>query len=100
MKNYEVIAVLTPQISDAEAGEFIGTIKKLISGKGGEVLSEDWLGRRKFFHPISKKRDGFYIYLKLKAEPQMVYEIRRALHLQEKILRVEIIAAEETVQKK
>ena len=93
--------ILTPQLSDAEAGEFVGEIKKLIAEQKGEVLSEDWLGRRKFAHPIGKHRDGFYIYLRAKLVSDSIAKIQRVLGLKQEVLRVSVFkAAKEKLAKK
>ncbi len=87
MKTYESVIIVKPQLSDGEVGEFVTKAKSLITNKGGEVTSEEKLGRRKFTHEINHVRDGFYLYLKFKAEPSFVKEFETALKLNENVLR-------------
>lgn len=87
MKTYESVIIVKPQLSDGEVGEFVNKAKALIANKGGEVTSEEKLGRRKFTHEINHVRDGFYLYLKFKAEPSFIKEFENALKLNENVLR-------------
>ena len=87
MKTYESVIIVKPQLSDGEVGEFVNKVKTLIANKGGEVTSEEKLGRRKFTHEVNHVRDGFYLYLKFKAEPSFVKELDNALTLNDNVLR-------------
>ena len=87
MKTYESVIIVKPQLSDGEVGEFVNKAKALITSKGGEVTSEEKLGRRKFTHEVNHVRDGFYLYLKFKAEPSFVKELEGTLKLNENVLR-------------
>ena len=87
MRTYESVIIVKPQLSDGEVGEFVTKAKDLLAKNGGEVVSEEKLGRRKFTHEVNHVRDGFYLYLKFKAEPKFVKVFEDALKLNEKVLR-------------
>jgi len=87
MRTYESVIIVKPQLSDGEVGEFVNKVKTLVTKNGGEVISEEKLGRRKFTHEINHVRDGFYLYLKFKANPTFVKELENALKLNESVLR-------------
>lgn len=87
MKTYESVIIVKPQLSDTEVGNFVTNVKELITKNGGEVTSEEKLGRRKFTHEINHIRDGFYLYLKFKAEPKFVKTLEETLKLNESVLR-------------
>ena len=87
MKTYESVIIVKPQLSDGEVGQFVNQVKDLITKNGGEVTSEEKLGRRKFTHEINHVRDGFYLYLKFKAEPAFVKTLENALKLNSSVLR-------------
>lgn len=87
MRTYESVIIVKPQLSDGEVGEFVLKAKEFIAKHGGEVTSEEKLGRRKFTHEVNHVRDGFYLYLKFKAEPKFVKIFEDALKLNEKVLR-------------
>ena len=87
MKTYESVIIVKPQLSDTEVGQFVTKVKDLITKNNGEITSEEKLGRRKFTHEINHVRDGFYLYLKFKAEPAFVRTLEEALKLNENVLR-------------
>ena len=93
MKTYESVIIVKPQLSDGEVGEFVTKVKDLITKNGGEVTSEERLGRRKFTHEINHVRDGFYLYLKFKAETQFVKTLENALKLNNNVLRAMTMVA-------
>ena len=99
MKTYESVIIVKPQLSDGEVGEFVNKVKALITSKGGEVTSEEKLGRRKFTHEVNHVRDGFYLYLKFKAEPSFVKELDNALKLNDNVLRSMTMVAVEVKAK-
>lgn len=87
MKTYESVIIVKPQLSDTEVGQFVNQVKDLITKNGGEVTSEEKLGRRKFTHEINHVRDGFYLYLKFKAQPAFVKTLDNTLKLNTNVLR-------------
>ena len=99
MKTYESVIIVKPQLSDAEVGEFVTKVKDLITKNGGEVTSEEKLGRRKFTHEINHIRDGFYLYLKIKADSAFVKTLDNALKLNVNVLRAMTMLAVEVKAK-
>lgn len=93
MRTYETVIIVKPQLSDGEVGEFVNKAKDLITKNGGEVTSEEKLGRRKFTHEVNHVRDGFYLYLKFKAEPNFVKVWEEAMKLNENVLRSMVMLA-------
>ncbi|MEW6042149.1 MAG: 30S ribosomal protein S6 [Elusimicrobiota bacterium] len=91
MQTYELMIILNPQVSDIQISEFIENAKKLIVNSKGEIITEDRLGRKKLSHQIGQNKDGFYIYIKMKATPDLVHDINRSLNLQELVLRTMIL---------
>lgn len=102
MKTYELMVIINPQVSDTEATEIVEKAKTIITSEKAEILNEDRLGRKKFAHMVGKHRDGFYLYLKVRAAPETVKNITHNLKLQESILRAMVLktALEPVVVKK
>ena len=100
MNTYELMLIINPQLTDAEVGEAVEKAKKTLTDEKGEVLAEDRLGRKKFSHNVGKNRDGFYVYMKVKASPESIKTIQHAFKLQDTILRAMMMkAAVEPVKK-
>ncbi len=93
MRTYESVIIVKPQLSDGEVGQFVTQVKDLITKNGGEVTSEEKLGRRKFTHEINHVRDGFYLYLKFKAESSFVKTLENTLKLNTNVLRAMTMVA-------
>lgn len=93
MRTYESVIIVKPQLSDGEVGQFVTKVKDLITKNNGEVISEEKLGRRKFTHEINHVRDGFYLYLKFKAEANFVKTLENALKLNTNVLRAMTMVA-------
>jgi len=91
MRIYETIIILRPQLSDNEVAEFVEKTKQAIAQAGGEVVSEEKMGRRRLSHPINHSRDGFYTYIKFKGEPAYVAKISQQLKLNEAVLRAAVM---------
>ncbi|MDR0292151.1 MAG: 30S ribosomal protein S6 [Elusimicrobium sp.] len=87
MRTYETVTIVKPQLSDGEVVELLNTVKDFITKAGGEIVSEEKLGRRKFSHEIHHIRDGFYVYLKFRAEPAFIKNWDEMAKLNESILR-------------
>jgi small subunit ribosomal protein S6 len=87
MKTYETVTVVKPQLSDGEVAAFVDKAKALIVSSGGEVVSEEKLGRRRFSHDIDKNREGFYLYLKFKAGSAFITEWTNNMKLNQNVLR-------------
>ncbi|HBA59582.1 MAG TPA: 30S ribosomal protein S6 [Elusimicrobia bacterium] len=100
MNNYELMLIVNPQISDAEIGEVVEKAKKILTDEKAEVLAEDRLGRKKFAHAVKKNRDGFYVYMKVKASPESVKNIKHSFGLQEHVLRSMMMKANAEPAKK
>lgn len=93
MNTYELMLIINPQLTDAEVAEAVEKVKKTLADEKGEVLAEDRLGRKKFSHSVSKNRDGFYVYMKVKASPESVKTINHSLKLQDTVLRAMMMKA-------
>lgn len=99
MRTYETVTIVKPQLSDGEVANFMTAAKELIAKHTGEVVSEEKLGRRKFSHEINHSRDGFYLYLKFKAEPTFIKTWDETMKLHESVLRSIVMLAVEVKAK-
>ncbi|WP_424245018.1 small subunit ribosomal protein S6 [Elusimicrobium posterum] len=99
MRTYETVTIVKPQLSDGEVGEFVNSAKEFITKAGGEIVSEEKLGRRRFSHEINHVRDGFYVYLRFKAEPTFIKTWDEMAKLNESVLRSIVMLAVEVKTK-
>lgn len=99
MKTYETVTIVKPQLSDSEVAAFVEKAKAFISSSGGEVVSEEKLGRRRFSHDIAKNREGFYLYLKFKANASFIKEWADSMKLNQNVLRTSVMLTVEPKSK-
>ena len=86
-RNYECILVVDTVTTDVEKEGVVKKIKEVLAQNQGEIEKiEEW-GRRELSYPINKKREGNYLWLALKGNPEVVKDLESYFKLNEKILR-------------
>ncbi|MCX7905147.1 MAG: 30S ribosomal protein S6 [Elusimicrobiales bacterium] len=89
---YDIVIILNPELTENSLKDIISNkIKKTISSMGGEILTEDNWGIRKLSHPINKKKDGFYYFIKAKLKADSIKDINYNIRITEGVLRVSIL---------
>ncbi len=91
MRQYEVMVIVDPDSGDdalKDVGERIG---RVLTERGGEVVSTDEWGRRKLAYEISKKSEGLYLLVTFKAGSEAVGELDRVLSLADEVMRHKVI---------
>lgn len=93
MRNYEMMYILNPTVADQEETlvSAIEKVNSLVTGNGGEIVNEDRWGKRRFQYEINKIREGYYVVLKFKLNPESLDELNRVLKLNEDIVRYLLI---------
>ena len=66
-------------------------VKKIIQDLDGRIISEQFLGRKKFAYSIKKEDAGFYISYLFDAQSDKIAELNKKLKLDSEILRYLII---------
>jgi small subunit ribosomal protein S6 len=90
MRDYELMVVMHPTISDEQMPGALDPIAGYIMTRGGtiqEVQMEAPWGRRRLAYPINDQTEGFYTLFKFQLEPSRSAEVDRDLKLNEDILR-------------
>ena len=95
MKDYELVFILTPQLSDEDVLGMVDKITHFISDKGGEIIKVDRWGRYRFAYPLKHFREGNYVLAQLKMEPKDVKGLEDDLRLREEVLRHLLVKLEE-----
>lgn len=88
MKKYEVLTILKANLDNDEVDKVIEKIDSDMTELGGKVESRDKMGRRKLAYDIKKSRDGFFVNTIISMPEEKVAEYRRALKLNDNVLRV------------
>ena len=87
MSNYELMIILSPELDEEKQKKLREKIKDEISKVKGEVVSEDFWGKRKLAYEIKHKTEGIYDVFTLKLVPDKLSTLDKRLKLEEKIMR-------------
>ena len=94
MRKYETLAVLHPDLPEAQVRETIDRAKRLIEGAGGQVQAMQEWGMRDLAYPIRKLTRGYYVLAEYTASAEIVRELERTLKIADEILRFISVAIE------
>ena len=99
MRRYEMMLIVSDTLEEDDALAVFDKAKSVLSGQGGEVIDENWWGKRKFAYEIDKRTHGFYGVLDINAEHSAVVEVERQLKLRDEVVRFKTIRPELRVTK-
>lgn len=94
MRDYEVLFVLDPTLDDEKKNGLIETVKGIINADGEAGESDVW-GNRKLAYEIDKKKEGYYVVLPFKANPELPKELSRRLRISDSVMRFIVTSTEE-----
>lgn len=90
MRTYEVLFILSPQVTEEEATTLISDFKTIATGTGATLKSEDAWGRRRLAYPIQKFNEGIYHLFVLESENSLS-ELDRRMKNVDRVLRHVIV---------
>ena len=95
MKKYDGLYIFAGQakddILDAQIQKALAEVTRL----GGNVLTQEVLGKRDFAHPMHKRTNGVYVLVRFEFDPSKVSELVNRYRLVEEVFRVQILAVDE-----
>jgi small subunit ribosomal protein S6 len=94
LRDYEMVLVLSPEISDENLPGAIDKISQFITSKGGAITEVAQWGRRKLAYPIKRLMEGNYVMTRFKSDANLVKELDANLRLSEEVLRHLIVRHE------
>ena len=87
MRDYELVMILSPEATEAEASETVDRITSLISDGGGVVTEQDNWGIRRLAYPIQRFIEGNYFIARCKMEAQAAVALDNTLNSSQDVLR-------------
>lgn len=94
IKTYELIYIFDLTLGDDKIKEICDKFKTSIQQREGEVCSMDMWGKKRLSYPISKRKDGFYVYMNIKCLPSIINSIKSDFKLTEGLLKMSVIKVE------
>lgn len=99
MKNYELVCLISPDLSAEEANALSEKIVGFIPDLKGLVLNNPEPERKKLSYAINKKLEAFLVSLEFSLLPEKIKELKQNISSEKQILR-HIIVAKATERKK
>ncbi len=86
-QNYELVYILTPELTDEILETKINDISQFITGREGVIDAVDKWGKRRLAYPIKHFQEGNYVLAKFKMNPAKCKELEANLRISEDIVR-------------
>jgi|TARA_B100001971_G_C18187762_1_gene536714 small subunit ribosomal protein S6 len=91
LRDYELVLIISPEVSEAEFEAALNYISQLISADGGVVSHIEQWGKRKLAYPIEHFTEGSYALMRLNMRPSLSKELETKLKISEEFLRYLLI---------
>ncbi|MGH9364202.1 MAG: 30S ribosomal protein S6 [Thermoanaerobaculia bacterium] len=99
MRLYDIVVLVTPDLTDEDALKALGDYRKILADGGAEFVKDEAWGRRRMAFAILRKKDAYYHHFQVKAEPALVAETQRRLRLSDQILRHLAVRADDELKR-
>lgn len=87
LHNYELVMVVTPELTDEKFESRINSVSQFITSHGGAIDNLDRWGKKRLAYPIKKALEGSYLFFHIKLPPEASRELEANLKISEDILR-------------
>jgi small subunit ribosomal protein S6 len=86
-RNYEMMYVLRPDLSEERVNAEIDRYNELLSNNSATDIEVQVKGKRRLAYEIDRFQDGIYVQLNYKADGSQVAPVERAMRLSEEVIR-------------
>lgn len=94
MRTYEVLFILSPQVTEEETTTLISDFKGVFEKNGATLKNEEAWGRRRLAYPIQKFTEGIYHLFVLESDSSLS-ELDRRMKNVDRVLRHVIVRTDE-----
>lgn len=95
MRPYEIIFILDPGVSEEAVEGEIGRVRDLVGREGGEIVEVQKWGKKRLAYVIRKRREGYYVLLRVQCEPKAIPEVERHFKISDLVLKYLSVRVEE-----
>lgn len=92
MNHYELLYLFDIPASEEALQTLTNRVSELITQEKGAIVHQESLGRRRLAFPIKKTTQGIYQSVEFDLSPSQLIKLKRALTLDQAILRFQIIS--------
>lgn len=87
LNDYEMVVIISPDISEENLEAAIGTISNFITGQGGVIGGIEKWGKRKLAYPIKNNLEGHYVLANFQMPAAAGKELESSLKISRDVLR-------------
>ena len=91
MRPYEVMVILDVGLEEDAIRAMVDRATDLIKSRGATLGRVDHWGRRRFAYEIKHHNEGYYVLIEATADPPVMAELDRMLHLADEVIRYKVI---------
>ena len=96
MRPYEVMVILSTDLDEETIRPTVERWMQLLESKGAERGHVDYWGKRRLAYEIKHKKEGYYVVLQARSEPEAMNELHRALSLSDEVIRHKVLRVPES----
>ena len=97
MAKYELMYIISNNVSDDEVSKVTEEIKKYIETSGGVIEKHEELGKKKLAFPVKKARNAFYVLDNFTASSDKINEIEHRIRTSQNIIRHLVVNMDEAL---
>jgi small subunit ribosomal protein S6 len=87
LQDYELVYILSPEMTDDVLDSKIGSINQFITARDGVVDDVEKWGKKKLAYPLKHFLEGSYCLTRFKISPTRCKELEANLKISEEVLR-------------
>jgi len=97
-KKYELMAIISPSLTEPERKKLLDKIRKEIQEHKGEIFHEDIWGMRKLTYKIKTYMNGFYVIFYFNMDAEQSHSFAKILQIENNILRQVVLTLPENYE--
>jgi small subunit ribosomal protein S6 len=99
MRNYEIIFIVRPDVTEEDVDKLIAQMEGVVAGAGGKLEKVEKLGRRRLAYRVRKQREGFYVLFRLQGSGDTVKEFERRLKVIDTVIKYLSVRIDEDLER-
>ena len=91
MRDYEVLYIVRPELTEEELGAAVEKVTGLIANLGGSHQRTNIWGKRRLAYEVNHLREGYYVLTDFQIEQERVPELEATLKISDTVFRHQVV---------
>jgi small subunit ribosomal protein S6 len=97
---YDLIFICMPTTPEEDIAKIVATLEQTAADRGAKVEKLEKWGTRKLAYRVSKQREGYFVYMSLKAtQGEVIKELERRLKVSDAVIKYMTIRLDEEIKR-